>query len=529
MVNSKKNSSKTSKPSKALSSTKKAHKPLKWIENLVFLPESGPLLAGKKLKRFLLDFQKDIIRAALTEKGEPNKNIFLGWSRKIGKSQAYAWILHYLLANKRGYNSAILASTSEQAGIIFRMIKEQILFNETINEKDFKITRDRIEHKKNFSSVERLYSNSAGNLGKNLSCICVDELGAQDSSDGYETLLNGLALAHGGKPLILTASNPPPGPEHWSDAFVKTNKENKDWKIFEYASKGKTDPFTPEALRQSNPFFKTYCSDKKKFSYLKGMYDFLTKQSSEAKRSPEAAIHFMRYQLGKKVSCVNTEWINPDNIQIVSLEDVLRIECRIAIGIDLALSVDFSAAAICFCPFDKPDRLYVKPIMHVPGISWRTRKQQLKLREWHQQGFITIQEQEALSKDQFLGDIKNFINKNNIRTPRAVVWDRGLASSTWTDSLKYGKSLLVPGTAYQLSASIRELQAKAKDKRLFLIGDNKAFKWCVSNAIVSSRSKSYCLLNRQSNRHSIDICVATVLAQKWFLENPYKEFLIMSG
>ena len=62
----------------------KQHEPLEFIKNrLIFLPLSGPKLAGQKVGKFILPFQEKIIRAALNEKGEPNKNIFMGFSRKI--------------------------------------------------------------------------------------------------------------------------------------------------------------------------------------------------------------------------------------------------------------------------------------------------------------------------------------------------------------------------------------------------------------------------------------------------------------
>ena len=62
------------------------HQPLEWIKkNCIFLPVSGPALAGKPVGDFILKFQEKIITSALNPDGSPNKNIFINGARKVSK------------------------------------------------------------------------------------------------------------------------------------------------------------------------------------------------------------------------------------------------------------------------------------------------------------------------------------------------------------------------------------------------------------------------------------------------------------
>ena len=58
----------------------KTHKPLAFIEQLRFLPESE--LEGKKLQKYLLPFQRKAIRACLDENGNPRKTFFWAGAEK---------------------------------------------------------------------------------------------------------------------------------------------------------------------------------------------------------------------------------------------------------------------------------------------------------------------------------------------------------------------------------------------------------------------------------------------------------------
>ena len=364
----------------------------------------------------------------------------------------------------------VLASSGLQADLVYQAVRKQLLLHPDIKSSDFAIQKDTIKNLKNHSSIEKLYSNANTLLGRHFDALVCDELGAMQDDSCYRACTSGMAFARGGG-TILAASNPPSEPTAWVMDFVAERKKDPKWEVMEFSASPKTDPFSSSALEQSNPIFKAYVSNKRKNKHLKPVHDFLMSEMKEGEKSPQAGLSFLRYQLGRRIINRESEFINPADIKVSKLTDVLSLPgCRVSLGLDIALSQDICA---CCIGFHYKDEMHIWPVMHVADVLWRTSKQQAWFREQHNLGYLTIQGRKSLDKQSFLTEIKDFIRLHRI-TPRGVYWDKGLASSTWEDSLKYGKTELIAGTAHNLASPIREMQAKARSGKLFLIGENKA-------------------------------------------------------
>ena len=191
------------------------HRPLQWIcDNLIFLPISGPKLSNQPVGKYLLSFQEKIITTTLKEDGTPNKNIFLGYSRKISKSMMFSWLYNYLMHNKEGYSLVSMASTFSQSDIIYRLIWDQIRLNKKIDEKEYRKTLEQMENKVKQNMLQKIFSEASSNLGLvNVSALLADEIGAMKSRENLNSIMSGLALAQV-KPLLLFASNRPERPSH---------------------------------------------------------------------------------------------------------------------------------------------------------------------------------------------------------------------------------------------------------------------------------------------------------------------------
>lgn len=492
--------------------------PVKWIEqNLIFLPLSGPGLKGAPVGRFILPFQRKIIRSALTDKGEPNKNVFLGFSRKISKSMIYSWLFNFLLETKEGMNLVTMASTFNQSNVIYHLIREQIRLNPNINEADYKVTEKYLVNQKKSNTLYKIFSKAESNLGMlNVSAVIADEIGAMQSRSNLDAILSGLSMAQT-KPLLLFASNPPELFSHWSNEYLKTLKTDKDWDFYDFSAPMKADPYTKAAKSAANPFYAHYL--KTKVPLLKSLYDFIEKESEKARFSSEALNIYRRFQLGQRVSAKAYLWVDIKDIQIAPLTILKDKSLRAVLGFDLALSRDFCACVLCLFNETTED-IYVRPFLHLANLNDRRPSQKQQFTKWNQSGFIRIQEREAIDKSLFCDEIKAFLSEHGI-TPEISVWDRNL-STGWTE--EFPPSLLYKGTAAEMSHSIRFIEARSREKKLHFIGENPALMEMFDSVICSQKSKGFTLLDRTTSRHSIDGAVATTLCVKFFIENRRQAF-----
>ena len=488
--------------------------PVKWIEdNLIFTAVSCPALKGKTLKGHLLPFQRDVLKSALIDK----KNIFMGFSRKISKSMLYSWIFVYYLENSEGMALVNMASTFGQSNIVFRLIEDQIVCNPRISEKDYKIRREWLENTKRHNRLDKIFSKASSNLGMlNVSGVIADELGAMQSRANLDTILSGMSMAQD-RPRLYFATNPPELLSHWSIEYVRSLKDDKDWKFYNFSAPLKGDVFSEKAKCAANPFYAHY--KKTKAPLFKSTADFIDKEAEKAKKSGENLLSYKRLQLGQTISSKGYEWVSPADIQIAPLSILKNKKLRAVLGFDLALSRDFCSCVLCL--FDeKTEDIYCRPFLHLANLSNRIPTQRVIFERWGAQGFITIQNRASISRALFVSDIKSVLSEHKIKI-EASVWDRNL-SEGWRD--EFQPEVLCKGTGAELTHAIRFIEARSKDKKLHFIGENPALLTMFESAYCSPKSKSFVLLDRQDTTFSIDGAVCCVLATKFFVENRRQKF-----
>ena len=74
--------------------------PVKFIEDtFYFLPGiSNQLVAGDKVKKHIIPFQREVLKASLVD----NQDIFLGYTRQISKSTLFSWLVLATMETKPG-------------------------------------------------------------------------------------------------------------------------------------------------------------------------------------------------------------------------------------------------------------------------------------------------------------------------------------------------------------------------------------------------------------------------------------------
>jgi len=505
------------------------HEVLNFIkQKLVFLPISDKPLMGEKIGRYIAPFQERIIKTAFKPNGEPNKSLFLGWSRKWGKSMITSWVLNYLLERKEGFNALTAASTFSQSSHIFKLVADQILLNPKGFKSKYRITKERIENLDRGNSLSRIYSNASANLGQvSIKFFVYDQLESARDRANLDSITSGMMMQKS-RPHIFLNLNVPESPSHWSVPYVEGKREDKNFAFFEFCADMKKNWQEDRALREANPFFDLYFRAPKKYPHLKGFVQNLKHERAISEKHASESITFRRFSLGQRISQKQYQWVRSEDLKTIPLKEVLGWDSRIVCGLDLSETTDFSACSVTF--FDKKsDRIGFFPILHLGAeMDWRRRPQQRLFREWGEKGHIALQKgRKAVNPDIFLADMDDFIMKNRLRVEQ-FVWDRGLVSQVLVD--RYPKSTLVHSTAYQLGGAVRRAEGRAKQGDLYIVGkDNPCVRWQVDCAHTSEKSKGFCLLDRMTTRESIDVCQALVLSIKWEKENPEKTYFIACG
>ena len=415
-----------------------------------------------------------------------------------------------------------MASTFSQSNIVYKLIADQILFNPKINSENYKITTEKIINKKKQNTLQKIYSKPGSNLGLlNISALCADELGAMASRENMDSILSGMAMSQT-KPLRIFLSNPSPSRTHWSNEFLNNLQCDKGWEFFDFSCPVKIDPFSKEA-KCFNPFYAHYLKTKDKI--YKPIFDFVNKESEKAKKhGGESLISYRRFQLGQRVNTQVYSWVESDDIQIYKkpIKTLMKNpNLRCFICFDLSLTVDFSVFC-CVWIDDQTDDIFFYPIMHVANTKLRRPTMQTQFQSWHDQGFITIQNRESLSRDIFLRDVLDFLETNKISYEKHC-WDRNLTTPEWFSHFHAEPILYNPGPRL-LTYPIRHIEARAKDHKLHLIGDNPVALWMFENAICSQKSKGFVNLDKTSWPFSIDLPCALTLAIRYYIDNPRPGF-----
>ena len=485
-------------------------------------------MRGKPIGAFLQPWQSDIIESALSPAGAPKKSIALAWSRKIGKSSLYSWILSYFLSEKPGWLSIIQASVWSQTEHIFRQCAQAIQLSHVKG--DFRITRDLIENRQNGSRLLRVYSSAGSNLGyENLRCLVADQCESMDSKENYHALESGMMLSDL-KPLILLASNAP-AEDHWIlDHMRSLRKDKKNWRVFEYYAPPGLQWDSLGAKCAANPLYRAVIERPKANKHLSQLKRNIDDYERRAKASSLEQQSYRRYILGQRLTDSETEWINAAAIKVMPLKEALARPYDCSLSVDLALSIDFACAQLAIYP-KGTEQIILKTWLSIPGdMSWRSRQQRLEFQAWANDGHIQIQrERKSLDRDLFLNPIKAFLRRYRIR-PKVILWDKGLASAAWQNEMApFGKNELMRTGPLQMTGGVRLIQSVGRQGGLYITEDNPAVRRQFQDSRIAQKSKSYVNITRTSNRRSIEAGVTAAMNGSWRLANCPKKFLIMTA
>lgn len=491
---------------------------LDWIsENCVFSPEQGgPHLAHKKVGQFLFDFQKEVIESMFDENGDVKINgIFIGFSRKFGKSWLLALCLQYLFNTKFGWKCQIVSGSMNQANLLFKMFKDQFLYSppliKMVEQKKVKVKADIIESE-NGCIVEKVPSTGLGNLGKSADCICLDELSAIKTREVYNVLSSGAFGTSGQKFLTILISNPPLVKSHWSFEYVESLKKNDAWKVYQYAIAKDKDVFDESNWKDANPLIGEYLKNPDKNHYLRPLYENFKEAAKEAKDGDSEVIaEFRRFRCGQRLSLQASVLCDVENIKTITLDDFKKLKDSLVFyaGIDLGIHDDFSC--VCLAGWDsQTGNVYFIPFLHMAKIGDNkvrpNRKRQLESR--HDRKQITIQEKAGQDHRLLENDVWKFLEDHNLSVQKTFI-DVPL----YVDgSFEFSEIEKVRSGPYTMTLPTRRFQAWSTENKFFIVGENPEFKEHLSNCLVNIWRDEYCIPYRSSRFLKIDGAVAAILS-----------------
>ena len=482
-----------------------------WIKKNCYFPP-GSHLQGKVCGEHLLPFQIEILKEV-----ENGKSIFLYGMRKVSKSLLYAWIIYHRLAtDKVAFFCPLLASSFDQAGIIFKMIRFQC---ESSN-KHFKTRKNFIENPKSGSVVMQFSGSNKSAFGYQPSAVVADELSNWKDFETLEAIESGFGLSDK-PPLRLYASNPPDKPIQPVLEKLKECEKDKNFYVRRFCAEpsiGKDVKLwgKPENWHV-NPFINSHFTKQApKFPVL---LDFYKKRCRSAKKDKIAEVNFLRYQLGITVFNQFKKFLSTEKIKIVD-ESVYKDDSILwSIGLDISVSRDMTAVVICG---QSPDEsVYFKPFIYLPNLENRRTTHAYKFKNWDKAGFLKIQNKPVTHRGSIVKELLSYVEKNNIKIER-VIMDR-FQSEFWVEDFSEWPIEKVATGPSMMTMPIRELQRACHAEKLSMIGANDCMLWNIQNCLVSDQSKNWVSLKRSDNKESnIDGAIALCLASSWLFKQGSK-------
>ncbi len=371
----------------------KAHRPIRFIEKFC-KPSKGDFnqLVAQPWQHFVIGSLYGWVHKDTGIRRFREGLIFIG--RKNGKSTLISGLSLYSFS-KDGENGAdvfLLANTKQQAGIIFDEAKAMVKKSPKLR-RQFRPTRDAIYFDKSISKIEPRASDSEKLDGLNTHLGVFDEI--HEFKD-YK-LINVIKKSRGSRkqPLILyitTAGYQLDGPlvKYYDDGSQVLDGAIVDERTFYFLAEldDEKEFEQPEMWIKANPNMGVSLD-----------LDILMDDWDKDKRTPEERSDFITKQFnifanGSKVPFIDFKTLKK-NDKVLDIDELIGQE---AIGgYDLSDSEDFTSACIEF-PL-KTGEVFVLSHSWVPRKKVDDNNEKIPYKEWEEQGYLTIVNEEYINKE----------------------------------------------------------------------------------------------------------------------------------
>lgn len=469
-----------------------------WIEATAQNP-----LTGEPVK--LLEWQVKVIENMYGDNCEvKTPNLFIGFVKKTGKSALAAMLLAYRMSHKRRELYTVIASSEEQAFVIYRSFIELFKYSKFFA--DLKIMQNRIIHKITDSEIRVLTSSAGSSHGLRPTVLVADELMSFDDRNFNQLSVLDESMSLSKDPQKIFLTNVPQSSDHKSFEVLKQIKKDKSWQVLEFKMPKKYKWSDQKGWTEANPFIKA--------GYKQVLQNYKD-QFMVAKVDKQVEVSFKRYKLGLGCSLDSHIWLDNQNLQWVG-SDRDRIlndrDIEWAVGFDLSLQGADSTSWVLagWKPSDDPledQKLYLFGRIYYGNISKKQSLIKDKIIHWHNLNLLTYQNTDVIKQAPILKDFNEFMNYYpHIKEDVRLIFDPALSHS-WREALQDEYTTIARTySPREMTNPIRNMQRLAETKSIYILEKkNPAIEWQASCGFVSEMSRNWCMLHRMNKNPQLNV------------------------
>lgn len=446
------------------------------------------------------------------------RKAYISLSRKNGKSLIVAGIaLYEFLFGKNPVASrqvVAAANTKDQAGIVFRMLKSQLLALRSVSKEVKKRTTvRRYDIEASDESTVKPLSSDADTLdGLDVLCGILDEYGEAKSTDIIEVLESSQSQQLEGLILIISTT---------------TKNLNGPMHSVEY-------PFVEKLLNEEvkGDAYLALCWEMDSLSEVEDESNWI--KSNPLFEIPEAYDVMMEHKVSKldeykgksDLSGWLTKemnfWVQSSKDSFVSKEEWDAIKApqkfdikgrKVYIGLDIARTSDMTAVSWVI-PIDEEKKLLMDShgfVSTVGGIQYKTQQDKIPYRQYEEMGLIHLSEhpEGIIEVEQMTQWVEDFVSFNELEL-MGIYYDPALANRAIAELSKVypNKLIEVPQRINYLSAPTKNLRDLILRKEI-MHANNPLLTRAAYNAQLREYNDAYAI-DKAINRNKIDAIDAII-------------------
>nr|UVY16237.1 MAG: Terminase [Bacteriophage sp.] len=446
------------------------------------------------------------------------RKAYISLARKNGKSLIVAGIaLYEFLFGKNPVASrqvVAAANTKDQAGIVFRMLKSQLLALRSVSKEVKKRTTvRRYDIEASDESTVKPLSNDADTLdGLDVLCGILDEYGEAKTTDIIEVLessqsqqLEGLIL------LISTTTKNLNGPMHSVEYPFIEKLLNEEVKGDAYLAlcwemDSLSEVEDESNWIKSNPLFEIP-------EAYDSMLDHKRNSLDEYKGKLDLS-GWLTKEMNFWVQSSKDSFVSKEEWDAIKAPQQYDIKGRKAyIGLDIARTSDMTAVSWVI-PIEEEKKLLMDShgfVSTVGGIDYKTAIDKIPYRQYEQMGLIHLSEhpEGIIEVEQMTQWVQDFINANELQLI-GIYYDPALANRAVADLSKVypNKLIEVPQRINYLSAPTKNLRDLILRKEI-MHANNPLLTRAAYNAQLREYNDAYAI-DKAINRNKIDALDAII-------------------
>ena len=472
------------------------------------------VLKNKKIE--LTDFQLFVVGNIFCFKWKSSglrrfRKVYIQLARKNAKTQLLALITSYEEFCSDEQSECYLAGwDKEQSSILYREIMFQLDTCDKLKGK-YKTSYGKITSILDGSFIKPLSreARTTGD-GTNPSIGICDEYHAHKTSEIYDVILSGMVARE--QPLMIiitTAGFNLQGPCYKEYKLVSKildpNLEayqNEEYFIMICELDEDDDISDESCWPKANPIVCTYEGG---WKYLRG--ELVSAQQDATKMRNFLTKNMNRWVNMRDSGYMNMEkWNNAE--EVFTLEKFRGMDCTL--GVDLSTKIDLTSICFEFC-VDGTYYVYQHSFMPEERFNARLQEAMFPFDLWLEQGFLTVCEGATISYYDVINYIKDIESKFGIHIMEICYDPYNASFFVETMQLDGYICVEIRQGPYTLNEPTKDFRDKVYEGTLKHTDDG-LFTWSMGNAIATTKSAEYTMLDKGKSEEKIDPCAAAMNA-----------------